>query len=93
MNTRTPLLGRREFLKQSAGLTFAFSLASFNANTQESRRGNKTKTLQHSNKINAYVNISPKGRITILNPAAEMGQGVVTIFILPARIGVWAMPR
>jgi len=69
---------RRQFLKQGCGLTFCFAFANLIAcsdsktNTSEPTRNTDPLTL------NAYVNISPEGWVTIINPAAEMGQGIMT---------------
>ena len=69
---------RRQFLKQAGGLTFClafvqpfgFSRRAIGANTGTA--GLEPVTL------NAYVNIAVDGTVTIINPAAEMGQGVMT---------------
>jgi isoquinoline 1-oxidoreductase subunit beta len=69
---------RRQFLKQSSGLTFAFTFANLLACSEiDTSRAKLEKNVSPLN-LNAYVNISPKGIVTIINPAAEMGQGVMT---------------
>ena len=69
---------RRQFLKQAGGLTFClafvqpfgFSRRAIGAVADASN----TETVT----LNAYVNIAVDGTVTIINPAAEMGQGVMT---------------
>ena len=66
------LKSRRKFLKNIAGVTFILgtgvAVPSMVAST--SKNG--------SAKISAWVRIEPSGKIVILNPAAEMGQGSLT---------------
>jgi isoquinoline 1-oxidoreductase beta subunit len=65
-------IGRREFAKGAAGLTFAFTLGGGVA-------GRLTEALAADGaKLNAWVTIGADNTITILCPAAEMGQGVLT---------------
>jgi isoquinoline 1-oxidoreductase beta subunit len=63
---------RRTFLKGTAGLTFAFALGP----SSEAAFGQTAAA--PLTKINAYISIAPDGVITIMAPAAEMGQGVMT---------------
>ena len=58
---------RRDFLKVSAGLSFAFA---FPLST-EAQTG-------AGNPINAWVRIAPDGTVTIYSTGAEMGQGSMT---------------
>jgi isoquinoline 1-oxidoreductase subunit beta len=58
---------RRDFLKTSAGLTFAFALP-LGADAQTGS----------AKPINAWVRIAPDGTVTILSAGAEMGQGSMT---------------
>ncbi|MBT8100664.1 MAG: molybdopterin-dependent oxidoreductase, partial [Gammaproteobacteria bacterium] len=62
-------LSRREFLGSAAGLSFTIAVAGTptiaNARTSELT-------------INAWVRIAPDDQITIITPAAEMGQGSMT---------------
>src|SRR5947207_6324015 len=60
-------VSRRDFLKISGGLTFAFTLPL----PSEAQ-------LQSSKGINAWVSIAPDGTVTILSTGAEMGQGSMT---------------
>jgi isoquinoline 1-oxidoreductase beta subunit len=70
-HAQTPGIDRRTLLKAGVGLTFAFSLGS--GLTLPERAAAATAA-----KINAYISIGPNGIITIMAPAAEMGQGVLT---------------
>ena len=60
-------MDRRDFLKVSGGLSFAFAFP-FSAEAQPS--GDKT--------LNAWVRIAPDGTVTIYSTGAEMGQGSMT---------------
>ena len=60
-------LSRRDFLKASGSLSFAFSFPIVaEANTQAAKP------------LNAWVRIAPDGTVTILSTGAEMGQGSMT---------------
>ena len=60
-------LSRRDFLKASASLSFAFSFPIVaEANTQAAKP------------LNAWVRIAPDGTVTIYSAGAEMGQGSMT---------------
>ena len=60
-------LSRRDFLKASGSLSFAFSFPIVaGANTQAAKP------------LNAWVRIAPDGTVTILSTGAEMGQGSMT---------------
>jgi isoquinoline 1-oxidoreductase beta subunit len=60
---------RRGFLKTAGALTFSFTFA-----------GRTTNALAQdaSAKFNAWVSIAPDGTVTVMMPAAEMGQGALT---------------
>lgn len=64
-------LSRRGFVAGSAGLTFAFALGGF-GHTGEALGATQ------ATKFNAWVSIGADNTVTILCPAAEMGQGVYT---------------
>jgi isoquinoline 1-oxidoreductase subunit beta len=67
-------LSRRDALKASAGLTFAFSFGlSDDAAAQQ-----KAAAPAAAAKLNAYVTIARDGTVTIQSPAPEMGQGIKT---------------
>ena len=74
----TSRVSRREFLKQTGGLTFCFACAGIAGNGIAYTGEAATGTKPPSAGLNAYVSISPDGTVTIINPAAEMGQGVMT---------------
>ena len=72
------MISRRQFLQQAGGLTFCLALAPLfgygAAEADELTPARDKRAVQ----FNAYVHISPDGTVTIINPAAEMGQGVLT---------------
>ena len=71
-------MNRREFLQQTGGLTFCFTFAGFFAGGRTYAAGTASGPKPQATEVNAYVSISPDGTVTIINPAAEMGQGVMT---------------
>ena len=71
-------ISRRNFLSGSAGLTFAFAVSP-QASTSPARRSRRS-----SYAPNVWMTIATDGTITIVSPAAEMGQGSFTT--LPAII-------
>ena len=74
----TSRVSRRRFLQQTGGLTFCFAFAGFFGNGNTYAAGTASDAIPSSTELNAYVSISPDGTVTIINPAAEMGQGVMT---------------
>lgn len=64
-------ISRRSFVAGAAGLTFAFTLGG-------TGRMSEALAATASAKMNAWVSIAADNSITILCPAAEMGQGVLT---------------
>src|SRR3954464_416989 len=59
-------LTRREFLKATGGLTFAFAFSGSSLANEKSLP------------VTAWVRIDPDGTVTILSAGAEMGQGSMT---------------
>lgn len=68
-------ISRRRFLGAAGSITFVVVAGAFipKALTREDSEG-----LTEDSNITAWVRIDKTGRITILNPAAEMGQGSMT---------------
>jgi len=68
---------RRQFLQGLSGVTFTLSLSDLgSASAAMSPRPDSSRTPPVD--LNAYVNLSPDGVVTILTPSAEMGQGTMT---------------
>ncbi len=63
---------RRDFIKGAAGLTFAFSLGGGLLGRS------KQAAAADASKLNAWITIGADDYVTLLCPAAEMGQGVWT---------------
>src|SRR6185295_1120502 len=76
MKTETSSINRRDFLTAMAGLTFAFGLGGLERVTKAAA--------QDPFWPNWWLTIAGDGTITIMSPAAEMGQGSFTA--LPAII-------
>jgi len=72
-HSATNRLSRRQFLGGAAGLTFAVGISSRGVPFVTDAAAN-TATLD----IGAWVSIAPDDSITIITPAAEMGQGSMT---------------
>lgn len=75
MNMHDKKVSRRKFLAGSAGLTFGFTMPGFlgampNAAAAATNAAQKT--------IGGWITIGTDGAITIVAPAAEMGQGILT---------------
>ena len=70
-------ISRRYFLQQTGGLTFCFAFAGFFGNG-DTYAAEIAPHREPAIELNAYVHISQDGTVTIINPAAEMGQGVMT---------------
>src|SRR5215471_11796103 len=64
-------ISRRGFVSGAAGLTFAFTLGGIG-------RGAEALGATQPTKFNAFVSIGADNTITVMCPAAEMGQGVYT---------------
>ena len=70
-------ISRRYFLQQTGGLTFCFAFARFFGDG-DTYAADIAPHREPAIELNAYVHISQYGTVTIINPAAEMGQGVMT---------------
>ena len=64
-------ISRRGFVAGAAGMTFAFTLGGIG-------HGGEALGATQPTKFNAWVSIAPDNTISIVCPAAEMGQGVYT---------------
>jgi isoquinoline 1-oxidoreductase beta subunit len=69
---QTPEVSRRSFVKTAAGLTFSFAMSGAILG-----RASEAFAAEGA-KLNAWVTIGTDSTVTILCPAAEMGQGVMT---------------
>ncbi len=67
----TTAISRRGFLAGTAGLTFAFTISGCGREPEPAASGDPSV-------VNAWVTIMPNGRVSIMAPAAELGQGVKT---------------
>src|SRR5258708_8817641 len=65
-------INRRDFLTTAAGLTLALTIL------PEPFGGMEEASAEASLSPNAWLTITPDGTITIVSPAAEMGQGTFT---------------
>lgn len=78
----SPALSRRKFLRAAGGITFAVSASAILPKWIMDGAEPALSVEDKGSAISAWVHIRPDGRITIYNPAAEMGQGSMTA--LPA---------
>ena len=76
-HTKIPAVNRRNFLKTTAGLTFAFTIAS-DALAFVDDAFADTPDPRAPYTPNVWLTIAPDGVITVVSPAAEMGQGSFT---------------
>lgn len=65
-------VSRRGFVGGAAGLTFSLSVTGLVSEAAAAVKGDGDNT------VNAYVTIRSDNTITIMSPAAEMGQGIMT---------------
>lgn len=72
-NQSTSSISRRSFLRTAGGATFAIALSPALALARETYSGNIA-----NGQVSAWVHLDGDGKITIYNPAAEMGQGSMT---------------
>ena len=75
--TRTQTLSRRNFLKTTTGLAFAFTIAP-DAFAQRDEAFAEAPKQAGAYAPNVWLAIAPDGIITVVSPAAEMGQGSFT---------------
>ena len=72
------MINRRQFLQQVGGLTFSLAFVPLPGFGKTAAGAVAAAPGVKSRAFNAYVNIAADGTVTIINPAAEMGQGVMT---------------
>lgn len=72
------LVGRREFLKTSGGVALFITAAGILPQLISCSDAKKIREQLEKHLITAWVRITEDGKITIYNPAAEMGQGSMT---------------
>ena len=77
-DTHTGMISRRRFLQHAGGLTFCLTFVQPFGFSRRAIGAVAGASDPESVTLNAYVNIAVDGAITIINPAAEMGQGVMT---------------
>ena len=68
-----PVISRRGFLASAAGLTFAVAAGPAGLSLVS-----RAEAMAAERSISAWVRLTPDGWITIITPAAEMGQGSMT---------------
>lgn len=69
------MISRRHFLATAGSITFVVTAGAFVPRLFEGKDGEGS---TEENRITAWVRLDMDGRITIFNPAAEMGQGSMT---------------
>lgn len=65
-------VSRRSFMGGAAGLTFAVTVVGVAGDAAEALGATG------DNRLNAYITVSPDDTVTIVAPAMEMGQGIMT---------------
>lgn len=70
-----PAISRRQFLVTAGGFGFAITAGAF---SPKFLSGHTTDAVNGNQPITAWVQLDKEGKITIYNPAAEMGQGSMT---------------
>lgn len=71
-------VSRREFLKTSSGVALFIGVSGLLPHMVSCKNEKEVKKLLKKHQLTAWVNLAEDGRITIYNPAAEMGQGSMT---------------
>ena len=70
--------GRRNFIKQSVGLTFCFAISGLPGCEKEQAAKQGTATVNNDYSPNVWVTLSTNGKVKIFAPADELGQGSMT---------------
>ena len=70
-------ISRRKFLAASGGITFLVTAGAMFPGFLSAKREDEELPMME-NQVSAWVHLRSDGRITILNPASEMGQGSMT---------------
>lgn len=78
MNTSNNYVSRRQFLKTSSSVVFFIGLSGILPQLVSCNSIEEVQEQLEKYHLTAWVQISEDGRITIYNPAAEMGQGSMT---------------
>ncbi|MCB0846451.1 MAG: molybdopterin-dependent oxidoreductase, partial [Bacteroidetes bacterium] len=77
MKKETNTISRRKFLAASGGISFLVTAGTLFPGFISLKEEKETeKRLEHQ--LSAWVHLNADGKITILNPSAEMGQGSMT---------------
>ncbi len=69
---------RRDFIRTLSGITFTVGLGSVTSCDTGTNDVGPDAAASRQITLNAYVNVSPDGTVTIFTPSAEMGQGTMT---------------
>ena len=78
MNTTLKALNRREFLKSSSGVALFIGVSGMLPMAISCKNEDELRTQLKKYPLTAWVTLSEDGKITLYNPAAEMGQGSMT---------------
>ena len=78
MNTTTPSIDRRQFLKTTSGVALFIGVSGMLPLAISCKNEKDIQLQLEKHPLTAWVQISEDGEITIYNPAAEMGQGSMT---------------
>ncbi|MBT8236084.1 MAG: molybdopterin-dependent oxidoreductase [Bacteroidia bacterium] len=78
MNTTTPSIDRRQFLKTTSGVALFIGVSGMLPLAISCKDEKDIQLQLEKHPLTAWVQISEDGQITIYNPAAEMGQGSMT---------------
>ena len=78
MNTTTPSIDRRQFLKTTSGVALFIGVSGMLPLAISCKNEKDIQLQLEKHPLTAWVQLSEDGQITIYNPAAEMGQGSMT---------------